>query len=130
LDPNYTSKSGEPLAALIDASYVFSRLMSSRDLVVDAGPNANILWQRLVSLFNTLNFNDNKYKMNTNMSQALLRCRAAISSKPISEDFQSRGIKFFEKRQQSLHWKDQEFLSSYDLVYYTHFQYMRTSPEY
>ena len=90
--------------------------MSSRELVVDAGPNADILWQRLTSLFNTLNFNDDKYQMNVAMSQAVTRCRTAISSKPISEDFQSRGIKWFEKRQQRLNWKDQEFLSAYDLV--------------
>ena len=90
--------------------------MSSRDLVVDAGPNADILWQRLTSLFNTLNFNDDKYEMNDAMSQAVVRCRTAISSKPISEDFQSRGIKFFEKRHQQLKWKDQEFVSNYDRV--------------
>ena len=93
------------------------RLMSSREFVREAGPNADILWLRLSHLFNTTNFLSDKFVPSDEMNQALPRCRKLQASKPFPEDFQSRGIKFFGSRQKSLNWKDQELMTSYDLVH-------------
>jgi hypothetical protein len=91
--------------------------MSSREFVKEAGPNADILWLRLSHLFNTTNFLSDKFVASDEMSLALPRCRKLQTSKPFPEDFQSRGIKFFESRQKGLNWKDQELTPSYDLVH-------------
>ena len=90
--------------------------MSSRDLVRDAGPNADILWLRLGHVFNTVNFESDKFEPNEAFTQNMRRCRPSLSKKPLSEDFQTRGIKFFEDRQKSIDWKDQDFLTADDLV--------------
>lgn len=88
--------------------------MSSREFVREAGPN--LTWLRLSQLFNTTNFLSDKFVPSDEMTQALLRCRKLQASKPFPEDFQSRGIKFFESRQKGLNWKEQELMTSFDMV--------------
>lgn len=88
-------------------------LMGSRDLVKAAGSNVDILWQRLAKLFDTINIEN--FEPSQEVSNLLPSCRTMLSNKPLSEDFQTRGMKMFEKRQTNLCWNDQEFLTTIEM---------------
>ena len=90
--------------------------MTSRDVVRDAGSASEVFFLRLGQLFNSVNVDGGKFDRSDATTQRLRRCSASLSTKPMPEDFQTRGLKFFESRQRTIDWKDPQLVTPDDLV--------------
>jgi hypothetical protein len=99
--------------------------MTSREVVRDAGSASDVFFLRLGQLFNTVNIDNDKFERNDGTTLRLRRCQELASSKPMPEDFQTRGIYFFEAAHEGIDWKDPEFLSDDDLVPLFPFSYQK-----
>ena len=90
------------------------RLRTSPEVVRDAGSASDMFFLRLGQLFNTINVEDDKFDKDESTSLKMRQFRESLTSKPMPEDFQTRGIKFFSDRHKGIDWND--FTSDDDLV--------------